>query len=325
MQRKKNNFDTIFSQEVIENFQSHLNSIKDKNSEETILLDETLSVLKYEKLEFDPKNIFSEYHFNRCKARNKAWRNYINFSGENNFINADITSRLQFKGKRIDNVRGALNECLVFWFWGFLNKITPTPKPKGRNTDKGNTELEMQIESDVGIVKIEVKSPEIILNDTTYGTDFDKKINAVIKKANSQFNKKDKNILIIVPNLGISLYNNREILTRALFTDFSWSRAYDPKKGEAFGPIKIAQTNNGKLFKLFSDSPISPQPRHKCISKVIVIEEYFDEKLAEIKLEAIFIDNPYAYKDLSNLKLEQYPSFALDENIMQWSDGYEQY
>ncbi|HEV2057038.1 MAG TPA: hypothetical protein VGV06_18000 [Methylomirabilota bacterium] len=143
-----------------------------------------------------------------------------------------------------------MSECLAAWFLAERLSMVVSPRPKGQAAHI----LEMAIELPGGHINVEVKAPHRPFPLTTQAGDDSDALRAVIKSANEQFARHEKNLLVIIPRLPVFFFEEpwalqRLVALKAFVIEETLRVAIDPATGGPAGAVYIAMRPSGEFVK----------------------------------------------------------------------------
>jgi len=246
-------------------------------------------------------------------GRKSMWNQYLSVAERIRLLNNDLLARL--RDAVDDNFRGAWAECLAAWFLAEKLGLDIRPHPPGR----GNSCLDLEISSTYGNISVEVKSPfrEVKAGEVFFGLDSDA-IQSAAEEANRQFSKTASNLLVLVPQLRISAYDNRYQLIRALFGQGIHNFLLDPDTGLMVGGEEARLDPCGHFLKRYQPEPT---PRFTRIGAVLTIEERIDSGAGMIDHLALLAHNPHAKNPLPGDIWADLPQLIEQNGAMVWTDG----
>jgi hypothetical protein len=255
------------------------------------------------------------------RAYKSAWEVYLHaafacglFEG-----NHGIELRARLTGGDDDNFRSAMSECLVAWFLAGRLKLKLTARPEGRS----GRPLELMIKLPNGDISVEVKAPHRPVTDTFWWGDDSDLLESALNKANKQFAKGVRNLLVLVPSLRLPIGDRWRVpLERAFVGETVIHIPLDPEAGGPAGPTTFPFKQSGKLTRVWPrDDPggFKFEPRFTRIGAVISLSEYIDGE--EVKHRALMVRNPNAMVPLPRDQWRGIPEFANQSGQWRWSDA----
>jgi hypothetical protein len=237
------------------------------------------------------------------------------FDGE---YGRDLRARLT--GDDDNGFRSAIAECQACWFLSAVLKLPVRPRPEGR---PGKL-LDLLVEHPEGNLNVEVKAPYRERPSgpraVWYGDDSDALVRC-LEEANKQFAPKVRNVLLLVPELKVQLYNGRNQLVRALYGDTKITFFVDTQTGSAVSEPKPEFYPDGSLLKSWGDGP-KPQ-RFTRVGAVVSLEEKPKEQhdgLFLLEPKALVAHNPFAIRRIPTSIWRPYPQLLESGDRMEWTD-----
>jgi hypothetical protein len=222
------------------------------------------------------------------RERRAAWVEYIQHARDVGLLTDDLRNRLT-DPKKLENVRGALGECLAAYSiardFGF--QIVPgQPGRKAKN-------LEFNARKGESALHIEVKSPAVYFESPRTAGDGTKAIRTAAENANNQFEEGRANVLVLAPLFQTPIWRSDDCMRRALIGQYArriWLRDDDgtmlPLDATAFlfdGRMTKTHWNDGE-----------PGVQLTRISAVISVEEVLDPARGQIIRKHVIAHNPAA-------------------------------
>ncbi len=232
---------------------------------------------------------------------------------------ADLRSRLT--GVDDDNFRSAMSECLAAWYLAGKRKLPVEARPEGRS---GHL-LEFVLKLSDGDINVEVKAPfRPIISDFWWGDDTEA-LQSVLRSANKQFAPRQRNLLVVVPQLRFDVFGAFRVpIERAFIGENVIQVPIDTRTGGPAGPTTFPFKPSGDFTKTWrSGPPSSPQhtPRHTRVGAALFLGEYLDRR--EVKHHALIVHNPNAAVPLPNTLWNGIPEFSSHQGQWRWSDQLE--
>ena len=265
-----------------------------------------------------PSDPEEAHWLHRLRAKKAAWDTYLSaafacrlFAGEQgNELRARLT------GRDDDNFRSGMAECLACWFLAGRLGLTIGPRPSGRRGP-----LDMLIELPDGDIAVEVKAP---FHETTmevwHGDESDI-LKSCVDSANKQFNDDARNLLFLVPELRLSVFDRPRSLIKALYGQEVIAVPIDVRPGGPAGPERLEFKPDGKFLRTgIKDDGSRAFTR---VSAVICVEENCKEgknliNPVWIEHSALVVHNPYASKSVPDDLWGSCVQFAPENGILRW-------
>jgi hypothetical protein len=196
-------------------------------------------------------------------ARRVAWDAYLCAADVHGLLDSELIERLRSLDP--DKFRPALAECTVAWYLSARLDLSLAPRPAGRN----RRVLELAIKEAAGDISVEVKSPSMPERPAQAAAVPPERAEFewALRKANRQFPKSGRNLLIVVPRRQSMFTTLEHELVRALIGEHVISFAVDRKTGGAIGDTKTEFWSTGRLTR-------GEQPVYTRVSAVMCLEEF---------------------------------------------------
>jgi hypothetical protein len=227
---------------------------------------------------------------------------------------ADLRARLT--GTDDDNFRSAMSECLAAWYLAGRRRLRIEPRPEGR---PGHP-LEFVLAIPDGDINVEVKAPyRPITGDVFWGDDADA-LQQALRAANKQFEAGARNLLVVIPQLRVSIFEWRTPIERAFIGETVIQIPIDTRTGGPAGPTTFPFKQSGDFAKTWR----SPQgeakwiPRHTRVAAALFLDDYADGR--EVKHRALIVHNPNASVPLPRDLWSDIPEFVCESGRWRWSD-----
>lgn len=281
-----------------------------------------------------PESRSSPWQCSLC-WRQHCWETYLQtaldsgqFEGDNG---NDLLSRL--RGRDDAGFRSAMAECVAAWFFEESLDLRIGRRPEGRGSRKLDLLL-YGIDGERVCVEVKAPRPEPPPERgpgvrVKVGDDADALVSA-LDQANKQFEKETQNLLVIVPQLFLSVFECRYQFFRAFYGEEKISIPLDATKGGPAGPPTVVFSPEGRLLKTYrSDGLRLPAPRFTRVGGVLCLEEYWPlDELARGRCppaRAVFLPNPYAEFPVAVGFLRSTPHLLVDVEgplvfVNGWSD-----
>lgn len=232
---------------------------------------------------------------------------------------ADLRARLT--GTDDDNFRSAMSECLAAWYLAGKLKLPIGPRPQGR---PGHP-LEFVIKLPDGDVNVEVKCPHRpITTEAWWGDDSDL-LQRALHTANKQFEAGARNLLVVVPQTRISIFEQFRIpIERAFIGETVIQIPIDTRTGGPAGPTTFPFKQSGDFTRSWrAGDQSSPQyaPRHTRVGAALFLNDYNDGP--EVKHRVLIVHNPNAAAPLPADTWTGIPEFSFQSGQWRWSDRAE--
>ncbi len=169
------------------------------------------------------------------------------------------------------NIRSARAECLAAWFFVAKRGVPITPRPRGR----GASVLEFRAEHPAGAFNVEVKAPFVERPGKHWSGNDAGVLQARFLEAQGQFDHGTPNVLVIVPQLRISVAEHRRQFVEAFIGQHMISVPISLDDSPAPEPHGFFKPD-GRLAKQWG----SEGPRYTRVSAVVVIEEHYHDRAA---------------------------------------------
>lgn len=264
----------------------------------------------------DPSRLNQE-----LKAYKAAWEAYILAAFACGFFEgaAGVDLRNRLAGIDDANFRSAMSECFAAWFIVGRLRLQIEPRPKG----KGNRSLDFLIKQQEGNICVEVKAPHrAITNEVFWGTDSDLLENALVE-ANKQFDASARNLLIIVPQLRLPIFQIgfRMSIEQAFIGEPVISIPLSQKTGGPVGPARIEFKENGRFVKKWLSDPTASErrPRFTRIGATLFLGEYIEND--EVKPRALIVHNPNAITAIPRELWGNIPTYVFNNGQWKWTDA----
>lgn len=248
----------------------------------------------------------------RRRAFKSAWEAYFAaafaigmFEGADG---KDLMNRL--RGYDDAAFRGALSECLVAWYLAGKLGLPVEVRPEGMS----GRPLDLVIHLADGDINVEVKASYREIPDSGFfhGDDRDL-LERDLRKANSQFKKGDRNLLVLVPMLRIGIDSNWRIPLEAAFIgDTKIAVPINLTTGEPVGDVSVAFFASGQLTRQGKEPP-----RFTSVSAVLCLVEQYENGIEHL---ALMLRNPNAIAPISGDGWEGIAEFVRRDGRWQWTD-----
>ncbi len=209
------------------------------------------------------------FRLKRLRAERAAWEAYLDAAAATGLLDADLVERMR---SDVDhNIRSARAECLASWFFAGKRRMRITPRPRGR----GASVLEFRVEHDATPFNVEVKAPFVARPGNTWSGNDASVLEACFLEAQRQFDHGTANVLVIVPQLRVSVTEHRRQFVEAfighdlLAVPVSLDGSQVPEPHPFFKP-------DGRLAKVWGEQG----RRHTRVSAIVVIEERYHDRAA---------------------------------------------
>jgi hypothetical protein len=256
----------------------------------------------------------------KLRKKRAAWDTYLTaayaiglFDGPSG---QDLRSRLQSPDE--DNFRSAISECLAAWFLAGRCRLPVEPRPIGRPRHP----LELCTQHPDGEIHVEVKAPHRRVVKTVWIGDDSDLLQQALESANKQFRDDVRNLLVIVPELRISVFDHRSQITRAFFVEMTLNWLVDTATGKSVDPVFDDFKPSGHFLETRSrtGAPFKRDlsARFTRISAVLCIEEILGEQ--SIEHNALVLHNPNAHLHVTEELWRGLPQLVRREGQMVWTD-----
>jgi hypothetical protein len=198
------------------------------------------------------------------RARRVMWDTYLSTGEQLGLMDNELIGRL--RSPDADNFRPAIAECMAAWYLSGRLQLTVVPRPAGR----GRTVLEMAIKDAAGDIAVEVKSPAMPERPAAPAAVVQPvraEFEEALRKANRQFPKTGRNLLIVVPRRSSMLTTVEYELVRALIGEHIISFSIDSNTGGAVGESSTHFWSTGRLTR-------GDQPFYTRVGAVLCLEEF---------------------------------------------------
>jgi len=210
-------------------------------------------------------------------------------------------------------------ECSACWFLAGKLRLGVQPTPKGR----GSRILEFVASYQGGEFYVEVKSPRSVnvIGRGGAAPNYSKKLTAILKEANRQFDKGARNLLILVPEFSPPL--DRMDLTEAFVAIPALTYDVDPVSGRAVTKPETKLYPEGGFLRIWGNEPT---PRFTRLGGVLAIDECVRHRGNDCWMESngLLVHNPAASED-TRIPTEIWgdtPQFMWAGDVLRWSDGH---
>ncbi len=242
----------------------------------------------------------------RLRAVKSAWEAYLSaafacglFEGPHGI---DLRNRLT--GIDDANFRSAMSECFAVWYFAGHMELEVEPRPKGRKRNQ----LEFSLKQADGDIKVEVKAPHRAVTKSFWWGDDSDLLESALQAANKQFSESDRNLLVIVPDLRISVFQVRTQIERAFIGEEVILVPIDLTTGDPAGPDRLAFKENGRLVKRWAaENGKTSHARFTRVAAILCLEERKHE--TEIRPSALIVHNPNARRPLPKSIWPEIPEF----------------
>ena len=253
------------------------------------------------------------------RAYKSAWEVYLFAAFACGFFEdphgADLRARLT--GNDDENFRSAMSECLAAWYLTGRLRLRIEPRPEGR----AGHPLEFVIKLPAGDIKVEVKAPYRPITDNLWWGDDAELLQGALRTANKQFEAGARNLLVIVPELRISVFDRRTPIERAFIGETIIQIPIDTRTGGPAGPTTFPFKQSGVFLRSWrtpSQETGQWTPRHTRIGAALFLNDYDDG--VEVKHRALMVHNPNAAVPLPRDPWFGIPEFSRQSGRWEWSD-----
>lgn len=223
----------------------------------------------------------------RQRSKRATLEAYVDTAELCDLLDANMVERL----RSIDeaNFRSALAECVAAYVFVALLGHQVAPRTGGGRAGK---QLEFAVTAPPDELIVEVKAPAVELPDgdvRIWAGDDAPVLEKAVHDAAKQFGRGTRNLLVIVPTLRTSVWDNRDQLVKALIGEHVM-HVHVPLDDAHEGFTEPGFEPRGRLVrpgKMASDG--SRQPAHTRVSAVMVIECALAERAVR---EASVFDDP---------------------------------
>ena len=246
-------------------------------------------------------------------ARRRAWQMYLEAAHQCGLLSdPDIRSKLVSVDD--NEVHAGLGECIAAWVLQDVLGLPIKPRPPGR---PGRL-LDFEVPVDEPF-RVEVKSPyrERPLPRTGFfqwGDDADVLARAV-EEANAQFEKGQRNLLVVVPSLSHQV--ERRHLVKAFIGQEKIAVPLNLGGAEPAPPPYPFFDQNGKLAKFWGEAT-----RFTRTSAVLSVEPYLREGESGVTDEhaIMVLQNPFSPQPISPEIFRDLPQLIREGSEMVWTD-----
>jgi hypothetical protein len=234
---------------------------------------------------------------------------------------ADLRARLT--GSDDNNFRSALSECLAAWFLARRLHLKLEARPEGQSGHP----LEFAIKLNDGEIKVEVKAPYRPITSNFWSGDDADLLESALQQANKQFGPGDCNLLVVVPDLRLSVIDagDRRPVERAFIGETVIQIPIDTRTGGPAGPEKLVFKESGRFAKTWpsgSGDYRTWKPRFTRVGAALFLNDYVDEGNGgmEARHRALIVHSPCALIPVPRDPWAGIPEFFRDAGRWRWSD-----
>jgi hypothetical protein len=296
-----------------------------------------------------PSDSVKALRLRKLRAERASWEAYIEAAAATNVLDDDVVAR--FRADVDANVRSAHAECLAAWLFTSTLRQRITPRPLGR----GERRLEFRVEHPPSPFNVEVKAPHEppAPMDVVWSGNGAPKLEECLVAATKQFHDDHANVLVIVPELRVSVTSDRYQFVQAFLGEFVIMVPINMRTGGPAGETENRFTPRGRFARRRGKTD---KPANTRVGAVVVIEERFvDPAVHALKIDSslfpfeylaqtwraqhdsralmwiepsvFVIHNPFAARSIDRAVFEPFPQFVITDERdgefrMGWTDGH---